>query len=94
MSGGIAYIYDPESTFKQKFNDELSDIEKILVKSKDEEKLLSLIKNHIKYTNSNKANKILKNWKKEINKFKKIIPRDYAKILEKSEMKRKEKVNG
>jgi len=94
MSGGIAYVYDPNSTFKQNFNSELSDIEKILVKSKDEEILLSLIKNHIEYTNSNQANRIIKNWKNEINKFKKVIPRDYAKILEKAEMKRTEKING
>jgi glutamate synthase (ferredoxin) len=94
MSGGIAYIYDPNSTFEQNFNSELSDIDKVLVKSKDEEKLLNLINNHIKYTNSNQANKIIKNWKNEISKFKKVIPRDYAKILKKEEMKRKEKING
>ena len=94
MSGGIAYIYDSKSTFEKNFNSELSDIEKVLVKSKDEEKLLLLLRNHIKYTNSEQANRILSNWKDEIGKFKKVIPRDYAKILDQKEAKRKEKING
>ena len=34
------------------------------------------------------------NWKDEIGKFKKVIPRDYAKILDQKEAKRKEKING
>ena len=67
---------------------------KVLVKSKDEEKLLLLLRNHIKYTNSEQANRILSNWKDEIGKFKKVIPRDYAKILDQKEAKRKEKING
>ena len=94
MSGGIAYIYDSKETFEKNFNSELSNIEKVLVKSKDEEKLLSLIKNHIKYTNSDQANRIIKNWNTEITKFKKIIPRDYAKILDIKENNKREKING
>jgi len=94
MSGGIAYIYDAKSTFEKNFNSELSNLEKVLVKSKDEEKLLSLIKNHYKYTNSDQANRIIENWSAEIKKFKKVIPRDYAKILEKKENKKSEKING
>ncbi|MBL06372.1 MAG: hypothetical protein CL773_00690 [Chloroflexi bacterium] len=94
MSGGIAYIYDAKSTFEKNFNSELSNLEKVLVKSKDEEKLLSLIKNHYKYTNSGQAKRIIENWSAEIKKFKKVIPRDYAKILEKKENKKSEKING
>jgi glutamate synthase (ferredoxin) len=94
MSGGIAYVYDPKSTFIQNFNSELSDLEEVLVKSKDEEKLIKLMKNHIKYTKSNVAVNIIKNWDIEIKNFKKIIPRDYAKILDKTLSKQREKING
>jgi len=94
MSGGIAYIYDSKSTFEKNFNSELSDIKEVLVKSKDEEKLFSLIQNHYKYTKSNQAKNIIENWSKEIKKFKKIIPRDFAKILEQKENRKREKING
>lgn len=94
MSGGIAYVYDPKSTFIENFNSELSDLEDVLVKSEDEKKLIKLIKNHIKYTKSNVAVNIIKNWDVEIKNFKKIIPRDYAKILENTLSKQREKING
>ena len=94
MSGGIAYVYDPKSTFLQNFNSELSNLEDVLEKSKDEQKLIKLIKNHIDYTKSNVAIRIIDNWDVEIKNFKKIIPRDYAKILEKEINKQREKING
>jgi glutamate synthase domain-containing protein 2/glutamate synthase domain-containing protein 1/glutamate synthase domain-containing protein 3 len=94
MSGGIAYVYDPKSTFLQNFNSELSNLEEVFVKSKDEQKLIKLIKNHIDYTKSNVAIKIIDNWDVEIKHFKKIIPRDYAKILEENNNKQREKING
>jgi glutamate synthase domain-containing protein 3 len=94
MSGGIAYVYDAKSTFIENFNSELSDLEDVLVKSEDEKKLIKLIKNHIKYTKSNVAVNIIKNWDVEIKNFKKIIPRDYAKILENTLSKQREKING
>ena len=94
MSGGIAYVYDPKSTFLQNFNSELSNLEDVLEKSKDEKKLIKLIKNHIDYTKSSVAIRIIDNWDVEIKNFKKIIPRDYAKILEKEINKQREKING
>ncbi len=79
---------------EKNFNSELSDIKEVLVKSKDEEKLFSLIQNHYKYTKSNQAKNIIENWSKEIQKFKKVIPRDFAKILEQKENRKREKING
>ena len=95
MSGGIAYVYDENSTFIKNFNSELSIMSEILINSKDEKDLKNLIKNHVKYTNSEKAKKILLNWREELKKFKKIIPRDYEKVLDKLNHQRKRvKVNG
>ena len=94
MSGGIAYVYDPDSSFLENFNPELSDIEKILKKSEDEKLLIDLVNNHYNYTSSEVANRILKNWDSELKYFKKIIPRAYAKILIKEKNNSREKVNG
>jgi glutamate synthase (ferredoxin) len=67
----------------------------ILINSKDEKDLKNLIKNHVKYTNSEKGAEILLNWREELKKFKKVIPRDYEKILDKLNLQRKRvKVNG
>ena len=95
MSGGIAYVYDENSTFINYFNSELSNMSEILINSKDEKDLKNLIKNHVKYTNSEKGIKILHNWREELKKFKKVIPRDYEKILDKLNHQRKRvKING
>jgi len=95
MSGGIAYVYDKNSTFINNFNSELSNMSEISINSKDENDLKNLIKNHVKYTNSEKGKKILLNWREELKKFKKVIPRDYEKILDKLNHQRKRvKVNG
>jgi glutamate synthase (ferredoxin) len=40
-----------------------------------------LIMNHVNYTNSEIAKKILDDWNGYLPKFKKIIPRDYKKIM-------------
>ena len=62
--------------------------------SDDDKKLYKMISDHKKYTSSKIAERILNNWKYEISQFKKIIPRDYAKILNKSKDINREKVNG
>ena len=67
----------------------------ISINSKDENDLKNLIKNHVKYTNSEKAKKILLNWREELKKFKKVIPRDYEKILDQlNHQRNRVKVNG
>ena len=52
MSGGIAYVYDKNSTFKDNFNSELADINDVKINSKDEKDLKELIKKHQSYTKS------------------------------------------
>jgi glutamate synthase domain-containing protein 2/glutamate synthase domain-containing protein 3 len=96
MSGGIAYIFDPESRFIVKCNHSMVAIENILDEEEqrklvsnfiwhrgltDESQLKELIKNHLKYTNSIKAKKILDNWKVTKKKFLKVFPHEYKRAL-------------
>jgi len=80
MSGGIAYVYDADSTFKENWNPELTELEKL---EDDEE--IAYIKNmvikHKAKTGSAVADTILGDWDNAVHKFVKVMPTDYKKIL-------------
>ncbi len=80
MSGGIAYVYDHDKTFKDRCNLDMVVLEKI--KENDKDTLYHLLHNHLKYTKSKKAKEILGNMNEELKKFVKIIPIEYKRILE------------
>ncbi|MCI0830000.1 MAG: glutamate synthase large subunit, partial [Chloroflexi bacterium] len=81
MSGGIAFIYDKDDDFHIRFNDGMADLEPV----KDPEDiaiLKGLIEDHKKYTGSTPAAEILADWDAALKRFKKIMPRDYRRVLE------------
>ena len=79
MSGGIAYIYDPNHDLYTRLNKQLVNTYEVNGKA-DIEVLSHLLKNHYKYTKSDVAEKILSNLDQELSNFKKIVPKDYEKI--------------
>ena len=93
MSGGIAYVYDPEGEFASSCNMTSVDLEKVYPAKQqplteprhfdmtDEELLKKFIKNHAKYTGSKVAEDILANWSDSLNKFVKVFPREYRSAL-------------
>ncbi len=80
MSGGIAYVLDVEHDLYLNVNKELVDIED-LSENEDIEKLKQLIKEHYSETSSELAKKIIDSFDEYICRFKKLVPRDYIKIL-------------
>ena len=48
----------------------------------DFEVLKTMINNHLKYTGSNIAEKILKQWREESLKFIKVFPREYKNVVQ------------
>ena len=80
MSGGLAYVFDEADDFQNRCNKEMVDVEKVQ-STEDVKELFSLIKKHDLYTQSRKASRILANWEQEVNKFVKVIPKQYKKIL-------------
>jgi glutamate synthase (ferredoxin) len=48
----------------------------------DKEELKTLLQNHVKYTGSVKAKRILDDFENYVPKFKRIIPADYKKLLQ------------
>ena len=90
MSGGIAYIYNEDNIFDvKKFNLEMIELENLL--EDDTNELKALLKNHLKYTKSPKANYILKNWSKSKHNFIKVMPTDYKRALKMISNKETEK---
>ena len=81
MSGGIAFVYDKEDRFAVSFNDGMADMEAV-VDPDDIKVLKGLIEDHKKYTGSTPASDILADWDVALKKFKKIMPRDYRRVLE------------
>jgi glutamate synthase domain-containing protein 3 len=80
MSGGIAYVYDEDKTFREKCNTDMVELEE--VKEEDKDTIHHLLYNHFKYTKSTKAKKILDNMHEELKKFVRVIPIEYKRILE------------
>jgi glutamate synthase domain-containing protein 3 len=90
MSGGIAYIYDPDGLLPQTCNKELVDLEDVAFE--DIPELRQLIENHKNYTGSSLATNILNNWDDSIDKFVKVFPRDYKRVLEERKKKQEASV--
>lgn len=81
MSGGIAYVYDPNGKLPANFNNDMADLEEM--GEEDFENVRRLIRDHFRYTSSQKALGILDNWATSKAHFVKVMPRDYKAVLEK-----------
>ncbi|MGC8552858.1 MAG: glutamate synthase large subunit [Phycisphaerae bacterium] len=81
MSGGIAYVFDPDEQFLQRCNLAMVDLEK-LVQPEDIQELKTMIEEHARYTQSSVAAGILANWNASLAKFHKVMPIEYRRALE------------
>jgi glutamate synthase domain-containing protein 2/glutamate synthase domain-containing protein 1/glutamate synthase domain-containing protein 3 len=80
MSGGIAYIYDPESKLDGRCNLDMVDLE--LIKDvKDMMELKGMIEQHWKHTESKRAKHILDHWEACLPSFVKVFPMEYRRVL-------------
>jgi len=80
MSGGIAYIYDPENKFVNGLcNKETIEFEEIL--PEDAADLKGLIEKHVLYTDSNRGKELLADWDASLSNFVRVMPTEYKKAL-------------
>jgi glutamate synthase (NADPH/NADH) large chain len=91
MSGGIAYVYDPFGTFATQVNYEMVDLEEL--STDDTAWLKNTVKRHSDLTGSALADRIVSQWSTEVSKFRKVMPRDYRKVLTVMEAARAEGLN-
>ena len=80
MSGGVAFIYDPNDTFSSRFNPDMASLENVVEGSEDEAELQELLQNHQRHTGSTVAERILGDWETSRRLFKKVMPEAYARI--------------
>jgi len=81
MSGGIAWVYNPNDTFNENCNTEMVDLDPL--NAQDEEQITTLLRKHVHLTGSKVAQELLKNWNEASLQFVKVYPREYKKVLEK-----------
>lgn len=80
MSGGIAYIYNPDGHFEQRVNRGMIDLDPM--EAEDVSRLHALITKHHKLTGSTRAATLLADWEMAQQQFTKVMPRDYKRVLE------------
>ena len=81
MSGGAAYVWDPRRDLYLRLNKELVSLEPV-AETRDLEELRDLIAEHVQATGSERGRTILADFEHSAANFKKILPRDYAKMLQ------------
>lgn len=81
MSGGIAYVYDPDNTFVGRCNLEMVLLERVEDQSEAEE-LRGMIARHAELTGSTLGQRVLDGWQQNLAKFVRVIPKDYKRMLE------------
>jgi len=80
MSGGMAFVYDPDRVFPQHMNPELVDAEPL--GTGDPEWLAGIVEMHRSATGSAVADRLLRSWEHSARDFVKVMPRDYRRVLE------------
>ena len=80
MSGGIAYIYDKNKNLSHRINTSMVDLE-LIGSDAESNEVKTMIENYVKYTGSKEAIEILEDWDNSLNKFIKVMPRDYKRVL-------------
>ncbi len=103
MSGGIAYVLDAEANFETLCNTAMVEIESIepegipasdaevaadLTKH-DAQRLRAILADHLAYTGSSVAKKIIENWDQYLPKFVKVMPVEYRRALQEMQAKSK-----
>jgi len=84
MSGGVAYVFDERGDFVQhRLNPDMVNVYQLIECGDDELNLVkSKIEKHVAYTGSKRGQYILDNWPAIAEKFLKVLPQDYERILQ------------
>lgn len=78
MSGGIAYVYDPDGTFAGRCNRDMVDLLPLDVA--DAAELNTMVWQHGRHTSSKPARHMLGQWEETWPRFVKVLPRDYGRM--------------
>ncbi len=80
MSGGVAYVYDPDDEFENNANTGMVTLHDEL-EERDEQMLRRLVENHVAYTGSDRGTELLEEWEQALSDFVKVMPDAYSRAL-------------
>jgi len=80
MSGGMAYVYDPDRRLPDHLNAEMVELEEL--DDDDLDWLHQVLTKHVDATDSAPGKRILAHWGRERQQFVKVMPRDFKRVLE------------
>ena len=80
MSGGVAYVYDEDGSFPDRVNPEMVALDPLT--EEDRAFLHERVTAHHRETGSAVAARLLIRWGEEVEKFVKVMPDDYKRVLE------------
>ncbi len=82
MSGGIAYVYKLAESRVNREALQTGEISLLPLSKEDTQELRMLLERHLAETSSAVAKAILNNFESESRNFTKVLPRDYARVME------------
>ncbi|HMX09027.1 MAG TPA: glutamate synthase-related protein, partial [Microthrixaceae bacterium] len=80
MSGGVAYVYDPDGTFADRVNYEMVSL--VDLDDADRLELEEMVRRHIDQTDSAVAAALIADWGTTQRSFTKVMPNDYKRVLD------------
>jgi glutamate synthase (ferredoxin) len=80
MSGGEAFVHDPDGDFASRCNLEMVALEE-LADYDDRAKVKDLLLEHVGCTDSSVAQDLLDHWETAVDRFVKVMPVDYKRVL-------------
>jgi glutamate synthase (ferredoxin) len=80
MSGGVAYVFDEQGDFEGRVNGQMVGLER-LEEPEEIAELRGAIERHLAYTGSRRARLVLDAWEESVQRFVKVMPRDYKRVL-------------
>ena len=80
MSGGMAFVYDPDDVFHRNLNGEMVDLE-LQLEPDDANWVRQTMLTHVEETGSVVAKRILDRWHQQVRHFKRVMPKDYKRVL-------------
>ena len=89
MSGGIAFVYDPDKTFAACCNLEMVDLVAV-TEYKDVGLLNNMITKHVGYTGSVIGAKIADDFDAACVDFVKVFPKDYRRVLQEKQVNQRQ----
>jgi glutamate synthase (ferredoxin) len=93
MSGGMAFVLDEAGDFATRLNTEMVEIDPF-DDPEDQALVRDLLQQHVRYTGSTVAQRLLDHWDDTVTKVRKVMPVDYKRVLLEQKKRELEAIGG